>query len=132
MADGLRLPLIAKSIDRHAKREDSDVDFTDKQKTKIIQMITKGEKMETIAKVIGRNCTWQEIQQFCWESGYMSWQGSKRMISTRLNRFKTAGTQAEREKLAEEIDDAVSYLYNCAREMRSRIVAIEKALKHIS
>ena len=108
------------------------MDFTDKQKTKITLMITKGEKMDVIAKVIGGNCTWQDIQQFCWESGSRSWQGSKRMISTRLKLFKAAGTQAERERLAAEIDEAVSYLYYCAKEMRTRIVAIEKALKHIS
>ena len=95
-------------------------------------MITKGEKMEAIAKVIGGNCTWHEIQQFCWESGYMSWQGSKRMISTRLKQFKMAGKQEDRIALAGEINEAVSYLYYCAKEMRSRIVAIEKALKHIS
>ena len=108
------------------------MDFTDKQKTKIIHMITKGERMHAIAKEIGGNCTWQDIQQFCWESGYMGWQGSKRMISNRLTRFKAAGTQAERVRLATEIDEAVSYLYYCAKEMRSRIVAVEKALKHIS
>ncbi len=106
--------------------------FTDRQKTKIIQMITKGEKMHAIAEEIGGNCTWQDIQQFCWESGYMGWQGSKRMISNRLKRFKAAGKQAERIRLATEIDEAVSYLYYCAKEMRSRIVAVEKALKHIS
>ena len=108
------------------------MDFTDRQKTKITQMITRGEKMDAIAQVIGGNCTWQDIQQFCWESGYMSWRGSKMMISIRLKRFKAAGTQAERERLAAEIDEAVNYLYYCAKEMRSRIVTIEKALKHIS
>ena len=108
------------------------MDFTDRQKAKIIQMITKGERMHAIAEEIGGNCTWQDIQQFCWESGYMSWRGSKRMISNRLGRFRAAGTQAERERLATEIGEAVSYLYYCAKGMRSRIVAIEKALKHIS
>ncbi len=45
------------------------MNFSDKQKTKIIHMITKGEKLEAIAKAIGGNCTWTDIQQFCWESG---------------------------------------------------------------
>ena len=108
------------------------MDFTDRQKAKITKMITRGERMEAIANEIGGNCTWQDIQRFCWESGDMSWQGSKKMISNRLNRFKAAGTQAERERLATEIDEAVSYLYYCAKGMRNRIVAIEKALKHIS
>lgn len=108
------------------------MNFTDRQKTKITHMITKGEKMDRIAKEIGGNCTWQDIQQFCWETGYMSWQGSKKMISTRLKRFETAGRQSDRKQLAKDIDEAVSYLYYCAKEMRSRIVAVEKALKHIT
>jgi hypothetical protein len=108
------------------------MDFTDRQKTKIIHMITNGEKIEKIAKEVGGNCTWQDIQQFCWETGYMSWQGSKKMISNRLKQFQTAGKQADRKRLANEIDESVSYLYYCAKEMRSRIVAVEKALKHIA
>jgi len=106
--------------------------FTDKQKRRITHMITKGEKMRKIAEVIGGVCTWEDIQQFCWETGYMSWQGSKKIVSNRLKRFALAGTKAERQKLAKEIDEATSYLYYCAKEMRNRIVAVEKALKHIT
>ncbi len=62
----------------------------------------------------------------------MAWQGSKRIISNRLKRFANATTQAERKKLASEIDQSVSYLYFCAKEMRTRIIAVEKALKNIT
>lgn len=106
--------------------------FSDREKTKIIHMITNGEKMHKIAQAIGRNCTWQDVQQFCWVTGYMSWQGSKTMVSNRLKRFALARTKREREKLAKEIDEATSYLYYCAKEMRTRIIAVEKALKHIT
>lgn len=105
--------------------------FTDKQKRKITHMITKGEKMHRIAEEVGGNCTWQDIQQFCWETGFMSWQGSKKMISNRLKRFVGATTQTERNKLAAEIDDSVGYLYYCAKQMRERVVAVEKALQKI-
>jgi len=108
------------------------MEFSSEQKTKITLIITKGEKMHKIARTIGGNCTWQDIQRFCWETGYMSWQGSKKMVSTRLKHFALARTKAERQKLAKEIDRATSYLYYCAKEMRTRIVAIEKALKHIT
>lgn len=107
------------------------MNFTDRQKNKIIHLITKGEKMEKIASDIGGKCTWQDVQEFCWASGYMSWQGSKKMISSRLKRFENASTKAERKKLAKEIDRSISYLYYCAKEMRSRIVDVEKALKQI-
>ena len=108
------------------------MNFSEKQKTKITHMITKGEKMDAIAKAVGGKCTWQDIQQFCWETGYMSWQGSKKMISNRLRRFANATSQAEKKNLAKEIDESVSYLYYCAKEMRTRIVAVEKALKRIT
>ncbi|NQT84229.1 hypothetical protein HQ563_14470 [bacterium] len=102
--------------------------FTDRQKDKIQYMITKGEKMHTIAREVGGTCTWQDIQEFCWATGAMSWQGSKTMISNRLKRFKTATKQPEREQLAREIDQSVSYLYYCAKEMRKRILGVEEAL----
>ena len=105
--------------------------FTDRQQDKIVHMITKGERMDKVAAEIAGNCTWQDIQQFCWETGYMSWQGSKKMISNRLKRCFTATTQNERKKLAEEIDESVSYFYYCAKQMRARIVAVEKALQKL-
>lgn len=112
--------------------KEMDMDFSERQEKKIIHMITKGEKMEAIARKVGRSCTWEDIQQFCWETGFMSWQGSKRMISTRLRKFATATKESERKKLAGEIDESVSYLYYCAKQMRSRIVEVEKALKKIT
>ena len=105
--------------------------FTDRQREKIEHMIMKGEKMDAIAQEIGGNCTWQDIQQYCWESGAMSWQGSKKMISNRLKKVKTATTQGERERLSAEIDESVSYLYYCAKQMRERILAVETALRKI-
>ena len=105
--------------------------FTNAQEEKIRHMITKGDKIEAIAKAIGGNCTWLDVQQFCWATGAMSWQGSKKMISTRLKRFKTATTQQLREQLAAEIDELTSYLYNCSKQMRERITAVENALKKI-
>lgn len=108
------------------------MNFTKKQKEKIIHRITKGEKLETIARAIGGGCTWKDIQEFCWETGYKSWQGSKKMISNRLKLFANATTQTERKRLAKEIDKEASYLYYCAKVIRDRIVAVEKALKNIT
>lgn len=107
------------------------MDFSKRQEEKIKQMITSGAQIKKIAAEIGGGCTWYDVQEFCWESGHMSWQGSKKMISSRLKRFKTASRQSDRQKLAKEIDQSVSYLYYCAKAMRERIVAVEKALSHI-
>ena len=101
--------------------------FTDVQAAQIAGMINKGEKFYVIAKKIGKGCTWQDIQAFCWQTGEMSWRGSKKMISSRLNRLPTASTRQEREQLASEIAKRVDYLYNCAKAMKDRLDALEKA-----
>ena len=105
--------------------------FTLEEEDKIANLINKGEKFQVIAKKVGRGCTWQDIQAFSWESGNMSWQGSKKMISSRLKRLATAGTRAEREKIATEIKERVDYLYYCARDMKDKLAAFEKAASRL-
>jgi hypothetical protein len=102
------------------------MEFTNEEQDKIANLITKGEKFQVIAKKIGGGCSWQDIQAFCWQSGNMSWQGSKKMISSRLKKLATAGTRAEREQLAAAIRERVDYLYYCARGMKEKIDAFEK------
>jgi len=105
--------------------------FTDDQAAQIVGMINRGEKFYVIARKIGKGCTWQDIQAFCWQKGEMSWQGSKRMISTRLNRLPTAGQREEGERLAEEIRQRVHYLYHCAKAMKDRLDVLEKAVAKV-
>ncbi len=105
--------------------------FTSVQKSKIESLIKKGQTMHTIATTIGGGCTWTDIQEYCWQSGTMSWQGSKKIISNSLKKFQTAGTAAERGKLADRIDEQVAYLYYLGKEMRDRLVEVEKALDKI-
>jgi hypothetical protein len=103
------------------------MNFTPEEEQKIANLINKGEKFQVIAKKIGRGSTWQDIQAFSWQSGNNSWQGSKKMISSRLKRLATAGTRAEREQITKEIKGRVDYLYNCARDMKDKLGAFEKA-----
>ncbi|MEI6614664.1 MAG: hypothetical protein WCL37_07185 [Chrysiogenales bacterium] len=105
--------------------------FNELQKQKIESLIKKGVSMYAIAQAIGGNCTWTDIQIYCWQTGKMSWLGSKRIITNSLNKLTTATTENERKKLAETINKNVKYLYYLGKEMRNRVVEITKLLKKI-
>jgi hypothetical protein len=105
--------------------------FTSDQAAKIANLINKGEKFHVIAKKLGGGCTWQDIQAFCWQTGEMSWQGSKKMISSRLKKLPTATTRPAREQLAKEIAERVDYLYYCAKDMKERLDTFEKAATNL-
>lgn len=107
------------------------MNFSESQKKKRESMIKKGKTMYEIAESIGGGCTWTDIQGYCWQSGTMSWQGSKKIISNALKKLPSAGTAVERTKLVEKIDTQVRYLYYLGKEMRDRIAEVEKALEKI-
>ncbi len=102
------------------------MEFTQEEQKKIIGLIKKWNRFDKIAKAIGGHCSWQDIQEFCWKTKQWSWQGSKKMITTRLKKLRTATKQEYRGALTEEIDERVNYLYNCAKEMKARIDDFEK------
>jgi hypothetical protein len=104
------------------------MEFTPQEQESIIALIKKGDRFDKVAKAIGGHCTWQDVQAFCWQTKQWSWQGSKKVISTRLQSLRSATKREDRENLAAEIDERVSYLYNCAKEMKARIDEIEKFL----
>ena len=87
--------------------------------------------MYAIAQAIGGNCTWTDVQVYCWQTGKMSWQGSKTIITNSLKKLPTATTEKERKDLAETIKKNVNYLYYLGKGMRGRVVEITKLLKKI-
>lgn len=105
--------------------------FSESQKAKVESLIKKGEAMYNIAQAIGGGCTWKDIQEYCWQSGTMSWQGSKKIISNCLKKLPTAGTADERRALAIKIDGQAKYLYYLGKEMRDRVLEVEKALEKL-
>lgn len=105
--------------------------FNESQKQKIESLIKKGVSMYEIAQTIGNNCSWTDVQVYCWKTGKMSWRGSKKIITNSLNKLSTATTENERKKLAETINRNVNYLYYLGKEMRGRVLEITKSLKKI-
>ncbi|MCB9357514.1 MAG: hypothetical protein H6505_02985 [Calditrichaeota bacterium] len=86
----------------------------------VIEMITQGETFDKIAAKLDNKHNWTVIQEYCWSTDKMSWQGSKKMIS---NRTKKLSANASREQLVmlQEIDQRVQYLYNCAKAMKQKL-----------
>ena len=103
--------------------------LTKQQQETIDRMIMAGKTFDAVAKELGGNVSWVDIQQYAWESGKMSWQGSKNIISRRLKRLADAGTRDERIKIASEVKERVDYLYNCAKAMRYKLEKIERVVK---
>ena len=87
--------------------------------------------MHEIAKSIGTNCTWRDVQFCCWQSGTIGWQGSKMIIANCLKKLPTATTEQERKKLAETIANSVNRIYYLGKEMRDRVLEITKSLENI-
>jgi len=105
------------------------MEFTKEEQETIVKLIRKGARFDKIVTAVGGHCSWQDIQAFCWQTKEMSWQGSKGMISRRLTKLEHAGKKEDRVRLASEIDERVSYLYNCAKEMKARLDEVEKFMK---
>ena len=103
--------------------------LTKQQQETIDRMIMAGKTFDAVAKELGGNVSWVDIQQYAWESGNMSWQGSMKMISTRLKKLRTATKESERVKLGNEVQARAKYLYNCAKAMRDKLEKIEKVMK---
>jgi len=103
--------------------------LTTQQQETIDSMIMAGKTFDPVTKELGGNVTWVDIQRYTWESGNMSWQGSMKMISTRLKKLRTATKERERANLAEEIRARAKYLYNCVKAMRGKLEKIKKAVK---
>jgi hypothetical protein len=102
--------------------------FTDEQRRKIDSLVKKGTPMWKIADLIGNGCRWTDIQAHCWETGTMSWQGSKRIVSNGLRKMAASNCAKERQELSVKIDEQVKFLYYLGKEMRDRLVNVEKAI----
>ena len=102
--------------------------FSKPQEKKIEKLLMAGKSFDEVAKTIGGNHHWTDIQFYAWESGAMSWRGSKKMISSRLKKLVSEGKRAERQKLVKEIDERVKYLYNCSKAAKTKLDKIKKAV----
>ena len=96
---------------------------------KAVQMARGGDTIEKIRK---------ELQVDYWEvwehvrnvqgTEWSSWQGAKWIVSNRLNRLVKERNQAERQKLRDQADECVNYLYDAAKSLSRKVDRARKTL----
>ncbi len=85
------------------------------------RMAREGKTIAQISRELGMEYweVWSQVR---------GWRGTKWMITNRLRRLATENDQATREKLANEADESVKYLYNEGQRLSSKVDRIRKAL----
>ena len=90
------------------------------------RMARDGNTIEQIRKELGLE--WNEVSDYLNSIDATSWQGAKNIITYRLNDIRSENDQAAREKLVDEADKWVDYLYDNAKHMRDKVDLARKAL----
>ena len=99
---------------------DQTVD-TEALKQQVRQLAREGRTISSISRQLG--ITWGEA------AGYTtSWRGAKVRITNRLNRLARESDQSKREKLADDADLYVDFLYDAAKHLRAQVDQARKAL----
>ena len=97
----------------------NDTELTEKAK----QLAQAGRTITEISEELG--ITWGEARSLLPNS---SWQGAKTRTTRRLKRLAKETDQSKREKLADEADKYVDFLYDAAKHLREQVDGVRKAL----
>lgn len=89
---------------------------------KIRQMSSEGKQVPQISSELGVDY-WQ-----VWSHVEHNWQGTKWVITNRLNRLKGEKDQATRERYVNEVKECVQYLYDQGKRMGTQIDRARKSL----
>ena len=98
------------------------MELTATQIAKAQQMADEGKTVAQISKEL--NVDYWEV----WNHVPRSWQGTKWMITNRLNLLKKEKNAATRERLVVEVDECVQYLYDRGRQMGKQIEGARRTL----
>ncbi len=89
---------------------------------KAVQMALNGDTIETIRKELGEDYweVWSHVKSVK-GTEFASWQGAKKVVTIRLKRLVRERDQDKREELMAQANEAVNYLYNAAKSMRTKV-----------
>lgn len=85
------------------------------------KMAFEGKTITAISKEL--DISWSEARSYT-----PSWQGVKARTTHRLNQLAREADPAKREKLAQEADQNVDFLYDAAKHLRTQVDSARKAL----
>ena len=96
--------------------------MTTAEKRKVArQMALDGRYISEISDELG--ISWNEA------AGYtLSWLGAKKRITNRLAELAEESNQSRRERLVEEVDHYVDFLYDAAKHLRLQVDGARRAL----
>ena len=98
----------------------------DEQKEKIELMAKNGKTIVQICREL--DLEWRDVQKFLHSVDLKSWNGAKKVITLRLNRLVNENDPSKREKLAEEADIWIDYLYENGKSLRDKVERARKAM----
>ena len=86
----------------------------------------KAEQMAHQGKTIVQICNeldvdWKEVSNYLHSVDARSWQGAKQVITRRLKRLVKENNQSAREKLADEADMWINYLYYDGKRLSRQV-----------
>lgn len=90
--------------------------------------ITKAKLMADEGKTIAQISEELGVDYYLLWSHVRSWQGTKQMITRRLNRLVKEQDQSTREQLVSEIQECVDYFYYQGRRLGSQVERARKVL----
>jgi len=103
--------------------------MTNQDKEKMVLLAREGKRISKICKEDFQDeYTYDDVYFEVYAEGERSAMGVKRMISNRLKKLSTLSPQ-EQEKMIEEIDDHVWYLYSRYKESQTRIEDIRNIIE---
>lgn len=94
------------------------------------QQLKEGAKNgESISSMANKfKLKYEVIQAHLWQSGTLTWQGAKTIITRRLSKVENAITKEGRSKLVNEIQEQIDYLYYAARQLQKQLERVKKSL----
>lgn len=105
-------------------------DLSKDSKEKLNQLARDGK---SITYIVGRTKLDYAVVQTClWQNGNLPWQGSKTIITRRLNSLRHATKRQNRDELIEAIKEQIDYLYYAARQLAAEMDKVRRSLPRLS
>ena len=89
------------------------------KRDELISAASYGESITSMSERLG--VEYEVVQTLLWDEGTLPWQGAKSIISRRLRSLKGASRRADCERLADELQEQVNYLYYAAKNLKQQL-----------
>ncbi len=106
---------------------DKAANLSEATRDELINAASNGESITSMAERLG--VEYDVVQTLLWDEGTLPWQGAKSIISRRLRSLKGAARRADRERLADELQEQVNYLYYAAKNLKKQLDNVKASIE---